>query len=181
MNEHVKQDLRYLFKELLKAYKSQNAIKIKEISNQTNHNSAIYQNEDFIAAAILFYALSKLVQRAIESKRPLSPLMEKALERAKTLLEEDQITKYRQTIKRLFSLIAKSDSKLKIYTEELIKKAQIYRGNKLYAHGISMRRAAKLMGTDIWALANYVGKTEVPESEMILALDRLKFTRGLFK
>jgi len=181
MEDHVKEDLRTLFTKILVTYKARDAIKIKEISDETNQNSAIYQNDDFIRAAILFYALSKLVQRSSETSTELSPLIERNLERAKDHIVKNHISKYKGTMKKLFELISKSDNKLKLYAEELVKKAQINRGNKLYSQGLSLRRAARLIGVDIWALSNYVGKTEIHESETINALDRLKFARGLFK
>ena len=53
----------HTLKEAKRALKIRDAVKIKELSNQTIHSASIYQDPDNIAIAVVLYALSKLVER----------------------------------------------------------------------------------------------------------------------
>ena len=81
-----------------------------------------------------------------------------------------------------FKLINGIDSKLRFYIEEVINQSEIKKAGSIYAHGISIGRAAEILGVSQWDLLRYIGKTTLSEvsGEIISVRDRLKFARGLF-
>jgi len=82
----------------------------------------------------------------------------------------------------MLELISKSDIKLKMYIEEVIRQAEIKKGTKLYDHGISLGQAANVLGISQWELMNYVGKTQISDhGQSTNIVKKIKFTRGLFE
>ena len=55
MFEQVRQDLLNILNESIKAIKENNIIRLRDLSNQTIHNSSIYQDENAITIAVLMY------------------------------------------------------------------------------------------------------------------------------
>ncbi|MGB9749013.1 MAG: hypothetical protein ACP5OZ_02360 [Candidatus Woesearchaeota archaeon] len=177
MNEIIRNDNIRIIEESVNALKQENAIKLKEVSDHTIHNASIFQDEDSITIAVLTYALSKILERGIENRY----WFEKKLEFAKIQLIKQNIEFYRKMIKEIFSQIARIDSKLKIYVQEVIEKAKIKKGAKLYYHGISMARTASVLGITQWELMNYIGKLEEPRTATANIKGRISFARKLFK
>jgi hypothetical protein len=177
MNEIIKNDNIKIIEESISALKQKDVLKLKEISDHTIHNASIFQDEDSITIAVLVYALSKILERGIENHY----WFEKKLEFAKIQLIKENINFYRKAIKDIFSQIAVVDSKLKIYVQEVIEKAKIKKGAKLYYHGISLARTASVLGLTQWELMNYIGKLEEPKTTTANIRERLSFARKLFK
>ncbi|MBW2983858.1 hypothetical protein KY361_01985 [Candidatus Woesearchaeota archaeon] len=181
MNETIKKDVLSTLSEVIDILKSKeeaDILEMRKVSNHTIHNATIFQDEDSISTAILIYALSKVIERnfgEINFTRFLD-----LLSKARDLLERDKIPNYRSAIKSVFESISKLDKKAKLYVEEVINQAQIKKGSKLHEHGVSIGRAAEILGISQWELANYVGKTSLTDIEIIDAVDRVKFVRGLF-
>jgi hypothetical protein len=176
MNEIVRNDNIRIIEESINALKQKDILKLKEISEHTIHNASIFQDKDSITIAVLIYALSKILERGIENHY----WFEKKLEFAKVQLIKQNIDFYRKTIKEIFSQISRIDSKLKIYVQEVIEKAKIKKGAKLYYHGISIARTASVLGITQWELMNYIGKLEEPKAAATNIKDRLSFARKLF-
>ncbi len=185
MNETIKKDILSILSditEILKVKEEKDIAEIKELSNHTTHNASIFQDEDSISIAILIYSLSKIIERKQGELNYNNVLS--LLKGAYDFLNKNNIDGYRKTIKKLFSFISTVDTKLKLYIEEVINQAQIKKGSKLYAHGISLARAAEILGISQWELMFYIGKTKITDVydvEIISLKDRLKYTRSLFK
>ena len=183
MNEIIKKDILTIISktiEILKVKEEKDIVELKELSNHTVHNASIFQDEDSISIAILIYSLSKIIERKF------GELDFKLILNLSTLafdyLKKDDIDEYRKTIKKLFDLISKIDSKLKLYIEEVIRQAQIKKGSQLYKHGISLARAAEILGISQWELMNYIGHTKIMDIEVKVDIkSRLEFARELFK
>lgn len=184
MNEIIKNDIQGIIKEvirILEVKEETDIIELKNLSNKTNHVSSIFQDEDSISIAILIYALSKTIERKFDAVEFNTVCL--ILSSAYDSLKNDDIHKYRKGIKSLFRLIARIDSKLKLYIGEIIKQAQIKRGGQIYKHGISLERTAEILGISQWELMNYIGHTKMSEFplEGVNVRSRLDFTRRLFK
>lgn len=182
MNEIIKKDILSILSEvisILKVKEDKDIIELRELSNKTVHNSSIFQDEDSISIAILVYSLSKVIERKkqIDYKEIIS-----FLNGAKISLLKNDLKEYKNSIKKTFDFIAKIDSRLKLYVEELIEKSRIKKGSRIYEHGISLARVAELLGISEWELMSYVGKTQMidVEKEKFDAKSRLKFTRKMF-
>lgn len=185
MNEIVKKDILLILSDIIKILtvkEEKDITEIKELSNHTIHNASIFQDEDSVSIAILIYSLSKIIERK-QGELNYNNLLN-LLKTASKHLTSDDINNYRKIINKMFKFISSVDSKLKLYIEEVINQAQIKKGSKLYEHGISMARAASILGISQWELMSYIGKTNITEIALEEPIDiktRLKFARGLFE
>ncbi len=165
---------------ILEIEEEKDIVEIRELSNHTIHNASIFQDEDSISIAILIYSLSKVIERR-EGKLNYQNLL-RLIQDAKKNLEYDRIDVYRKTIKKLFNFISTIDTKLKLYIEQVINQAEIKKGSKLYAHGISLGRAAAILGISQWELMFYIGKTKLTDVKGgVDVKTRLNYARSLFK
>ena len=183
MNEVVKKDIIHVLSdsmEILRVAEERDVADLRELSNHTMHNASIFQDEDSISIAILIYSLSKVIERK-EGKLQYSNLV-KLIGAAKVALEGNNIDSYRRNIRKLFDFISSVDSKLKLYVEKVINQAEIKKGGKLYAHGISLARASEILGISQWELMFYIGKTKLTDfTGGVSVKQRLNYARSLFK
>lgn len=183
MDEVVKRDILSVLSGvvgILEVEEEKDVSDLRELSNHTIHNASIFQDEDSVSIAILIYSLSKVIERR-EGKMNYKVLL-KLITDAKKNLEQNKVGEYRKIIRKLFNFISTIDSKLKLYIEEVINQAQIKKGSKLYEHGISMARAASILGISQWELMFYVGKTRMTDIKGgVNVKERLNYARGLFK
>ena len=77
------------------------------------------------------------------------------------VLEKSNEKKYREVVKNIFKRIGEIDDSLKLYIDDVLDKAKIVKGSKLYEQGVSIERAAELLGISQWELMSYVGKTKI--------------------
>ena len=74
---------------------------------------------------------------------------------------------------------------LKFYIQDVFRKAQINKASKIYEHGISMEKTAKLLGITMFELASYAGqKPEIANAPLSQTLDvksRIKLAIEMFK
>ncbi len=180
MEETVRQDILNILKDTLKNLDLEypNAENLKKTSDHIIHNASIFQDEDSISIATLIYSLAKIVERINEKfdYKKIKNLISCAIE----YLEDDNTDTYRDFIKQIFTIIAKTDAKYKQYVQEVIRQASLKKGSRIYEHGISASKAAEIMQLSIWELYSYLGATEVPDSSDLASVrERLKFARGL--
>lgn len=181
MQREVKEDIVNVLEQAARIIKEQKFSDLKELSNHTIHDAAIFQDEDSISVAILVYAMSKTIERCCMQGIPYDKI-EQLVEKAKDFLKADREDDYRKTVKELFEVINKIDDRLKMFIEEVMDKARINKGSKMHEHGLSVSRIADLLGISQWELMNYIGKTQVFEfiPEAIPVKQRLQVARGLF-
>jgi len=185
MEERIKKDILTVLLEtldILKLREESDVLELSKVSDHVIHNASVYQDEDSISVAVLIYSIYKIIERPMYLDEKSYRLIEGLIKEAKTYLEKDNVQNYRKAIIRVFRLIGKLDLKFKMYVEEVVNKARIKKGSKMFEHGISAARAADLMGISQWELLQYIGKTEVFDKEVFVddTIGRLKFTRKLF-
>ncbi|MBW2981067.1 hypothetical protein KY360_06650 [Candidatus Woesearchaeota archaeon] len=181
MNATIKKDILSILSEvigILKSKEEADILEIRKLSNHTIHNATIFQDEDSISIAILVYALSKVMERSFGRINYIGFLS--LLNKAKGFLEKDNEINYRRAVRSIFRDVSKLDKKIELYVEEVINQAQIKKGTKLHEHGVSIGRAAEILGISQWELVDYVGKTSLTDIETINVIDRIKFVRGMF-
>ncbi|MBS1267137.1 MAG: hypothetical protein MAG795_01109 [Candidatus Woesearchaeota archaeon] len=178
MNETVKKDLINAAKNAIKILKRGDYFELKELSNHTIHNASIFQDQYSISNAVIMYSLSKVLERGnLDGKKYI-----KLLENGINFLKRDDVASYKAITKKILQHISKSDLKLKMYIEKVIRQAEIKKGTKLYDHGISIGQAASVLGISQWELMNYVGKTQITDhSKPPDIKEKIQFTRGLFE
>ncbi len=183
MDEVVKKDILEVLTdviEILRIEEEKDVAELRELSNHTIHNASVFQDEDSVSIAILIYSLSKVIERR-EGIVNYSVLM-KMIREAKRNLNNGKNDSYRKSIKGLFRFISSLDTKLKLYIEQVINQAEIKKGSKLYAHGISLGRASEVLGITQWELMFYIGKTKLTDVKGgVNVRERLNYARGLFK
>lgn len=165
---------------------SGNSQSLKNIAKSALDNASVYQNKNSISVAVIAYTIVKLIERKkiIQTEIPISIYRDiiKNLTEASKNLTKDKIPQYEKNLRGLFKLIGKLDDKLPVYIEEVVNKAKIKKGFLLHEKGISLSRAAHMMGISQWELMSYIGKTQISEhiSKKVDIRTRLNFTKGLF-
>jgi len=181
MEETIKKDLIAIIRQTRDAVNKGRFYELRSISDHTIHNASIFQDEDSVSIAVVVYSLFKILHRT-GGTRVLNSRIVKLLDECVDILELDDEIGYRNCMKEIIHQIGKSDDKMKLYIEHVITHAEVRKGSKLYEHGISLARAAEVLGVSQWELMNYVGKKRLPdlESEKSEVFSRLSFTRKLF-
>ena len=179
MSDSVREDILDALDNTILAIKEQNVHMLKELSNRTIHNATLFQDWKSINVAVVIYALSKIIDRQ-KGKLPnlIFPEIKKCVSSVRTGKDE----KLRNSLNSLLKIISGVDHKLKWYIDHVVEQAQVKKGSRIYEHGISLARAAELLGISTWDLMNYTGKTNIADkfSSEIDIKDRMDFTREVF-
>jgi hypothetical protein len=180
MEKTVKKDLITILTQTKSILQKGNYSELKEVSDHTIHDASVFQDEDSVSIAVVVYSLFKIMQRLMD--KGLAADMVHYIDECLELIDLDDMEGYRNCIKNVLHTISKADSRLKVFIEEVINQSEIKKGSKLYEHGISMARAAEILGITQWELMNYIGKTRIPEleAEKFDVENRLNFARKIF-
>ncbi len=180
MEEEIRQDLLAILRETLASLEKEDYASLKEISDHTIHNASIFQDQDSLSIAVLVYALYKIISKVHEKN--ICETVKTSLHQAEENLQNNNIEKYQEIIRTLFKIVAETDDRLHLYIQEVVDGAQIKKGSKLFEHGLSLARAAELLGISRWELMQYVGKTRLAEQIVgkIDVRDRVRFARRIF-
>jgi len=182
MEEAVKKDILSILDSLigiLASEEEKDLLEISDLSDQIIHNASIFQDEDSVSIALLVYSIYKVLSRGSE-KAQVYTKINSMLKQAKAALQNDEMGIFRKKIKNMFDIILGIDKKVSIYFEELLEKAKLKKGSKIYAHGISVARVAEMLGISQWELMGYVGMTELPEYGVKGVAERLELAREIF-
>jgi len=164
-----------VLKSACEALKANDSLRLKELSNQTVHSEASFQDSGSITSAVLIYTLSKIIERRhyLDIKR-WDKFMKKIIssfQLAESALKErnfDIYEKYMEQARKSVTLISVN---LKPYIEEVFRKASINKASKIYEHGVSMGKTAKLLGVTEWELSEYTGQTRIPDMPQNITID----------
>ena len=184
-----KENVIRILQEAKDAIKNNDSFKLKDLSDQTIHTASISQDPDNIAVAVAVYSLSKIVERRKFQEFPGWNNFYKAIISAFDDLLNAIKKKDDKKIKDSLTLIQKINSKLsgalKIYIQDVFRKAQINKASKIYEHGISMEKTAHLLGVSLFELASYAGQKpetyEVPLTQTLDVKSRIKLAEDMFK
>ncbi|MFQ5474426.1 MAG: hypothetical protein ACE5DM_01190 [Candidatus Nanoarchaeia archaeon] len=181
MEERIKKDILAALSEVISSINKRDFQALRPLSDRTIVKASALQDADSVSLAVVIYALSKVVERSREYDflRYVAPQLVKCVH----FLKIDADAGYRNSIKSLFKLISSHDNRFKLYIDEVINKAQIKKGSKLHEHGISMARAAEVLGIGQWELMTYIGKTRIHDEFIgrVEVRKRLVFARSLFR
>jgi hypothetical protein len=176
-----------IFQETKEAVLIEDAAKIRSLSNQTTNTAALTHDPDNIAVAVIIYSLSKIIER--EDYRQL-PGWNKfyntyinSIDRIIKALKRKDDDAFRESIGIIRGAIDKLSGKLKSHIQEVFRKASINKASRIYEHGISMEKTAKLLGVTLFELASYAGEkvaADVPESRTIDVKSRIKLAMEMF-
>ena len=171
-----------------RAIEKKDVIAIKNLSDQTIHSASIHQDPDNISVAVILYSLSKMIERERYQEYPGWQEFERnyidSLDKASIALRRKDLDVYREQIENIRQSIDKLSGKLKFYMGDVFRKAKINKASRLYEHGISLEKTAKILGITIWELNQYVGRTGIADVNLAYTKDlnsRIKLAEGIFK
>lgn len=184
MDEKERKDIIAVLERAIEFLEKEDFAGLKEVSNHTIHNASILQDGYSIQIAVVIYALSKILERAKMHDGKISMDVISTLERAMNDLRQNKVDDYDNEIKKIFKQISEKDEKLFMYIQGVVEQAHIVKGSKLYEHGLSIGRAAEILGVPQWELMSFIGKTRITDEEPLPLTDitaRLNFTKRLFR
>ena len=177
-----------ILKETSVAFKAQDAFRVKQLSNQTINTASRTQDADNISVAVIVYGLGKVLEREDQLKTPeckgFCKIVVVALNHAIKDIEKDNMEDFRKDMELIRKQIGKLSGNFKKYVQHVFRRAQVNKASRIYEHGISMERTAKLLGVTMWELANYAGPSGIPnvkESRTLSAKERIKLVEGIFR
>ena len=186
MKYPIRKDILSTLRQAIALIKRKDVPALDELSNHTIKNASIFQDKGSVSIAVVIYALSKIIKRTVSDPaycKKICNKMGNELAAAKFFLEKEKDLKYKNIIKRILKEIGKLDDKLKLYIEDVLNKAKIVKGSNMYGHGVSIGRAAQLLGISQWELMGYIGKTKIVdqyEEQVISAAARLSYAKKIF-
>jgi len=186
--EDERKNILDILKNSRKALKTDDVVLLKEMSDRTVHSSSISQDPDSIAIAVTIYALSKVIERKRYTQFREWPSFFKRVnddvEKAIIYLEKNDYQKFRDSTLDIRKAVDKISGHLKIYIQDLFRKASISKASRIYEHGISMQETAMLLDITQWELAEYVGTTGIADVDLSLTMpikERLNLAKKLFE
>ncbi|MDP3986671.1 MAG: hypothetical protein Q8P81_00405 [Nanoarchaeota archaeon] len=176
-----------IFKETKEAMARGDTAKIQSLSNQTTNTASLTQDPDNVAVAVIVYSLGKIIERVdykeLSGWNKFYGAYVKSIDGIIDSLEKEDDEAFRENIGVIRSAISKLSGKLRERIQEVFRKASINKASRLYEHGISMEKTAKLLGVNLYDLASYAGEkegSEVPESRTVGVRSRLKLAEDMF-
>ena len=162
--------------------------KIRSLSNQTTNTASLTHDPDNIAVAVIVYSLSKIIER--EDYRRLQgwdnfyKTYIGAIDKIIIALQKNDEKTFRANIELIRRAIDKLSGKLKDYIQDVFRGASINKASRIYKHGISMEKTAKLLGITMFELADYTGQgktADAPESKTMDVNARNKLAMEMFR
>jgi hypothetical protein len=182
-----RENLLRIFRETKEAIASGNAAKIKNLSNQTTNTASLTHDPDNIAVAVVIYSLSKILEREDYRKLPgwngFYKIYTGAIDKIIIALQKNDEKSFRQNTELIRKAIDKLSGKLKDYIQDVFRRASINKASRIYEHGISMEKTAKLLGVTRFELAEYAGQgkaADVPEARTADVRTRIKLAMEMF-
>ena len=186
MDYVIKKDVISILRKALSIIQKEDTSALDELSNHSIKDASVFQDKDSIKIAVIIYALSKIIHRSEGQPDEWDKTKKEILtqlQNARFYLEKSNEKKYRDLIKNIFKRIGEIDDKLKLYIDDVLDKAKIVKGSKLYEQGVSIERASELLGISQWELMSYVGKTQIIDQykeEVIPVSMRLDHAKKIF-
>lgn len=175
-----------LLKRINVLFKEKDIKGLRRLSDILIQDSSVMQDDYMISLAIVIYTLSKILEKEqFESQSSWSSFYKSILKNLNLLsknMEKSEFEKYKQNMNNLILEIKRIDMKASTYIEELMKSSKIKKGSNLYGYGLSLGRAAQLLGISKWELMGYLGNVELKEqkSKSINMTSRYDISKKVF-
>ena len=177
-----------IFQEAKIGFEKGDSTELKSLSNQTNNTAALTQDPDNIAVAVIIYTLSKIIEREDYKQLPgwnkFYKIYIDSINKKIDALKKKDDEAFRRELVRIRRAMDSLSGKLKIYIQDVLRKASINKASKIYEHGISMEKTASLLGITLFELASYAGQKEdinVLQTKTIDVKSRIKLAEDFFR
>lgn len=155
-----------VLEETKNAIEKKDIVWLKNLSNQTIHEASTKQDSISITIAIIVYSLSKILERTEYQKYPdwkkLYQTIIDSIDGSIIAAKAKDENKLKIHLEKIRKSIGKLSGNFKKYIDEVFRKASISKASRIYEHGISMEKTAKLLGVTQYEIADYAGKTGIP-------------------
>ncbi|MEK6899573.1 MAG: hypothetical protein AABX05_00460 [Nanoarchaeota archaeon] len=183
MEETIRKEILYDIGETIRILEMREGKDVEQLRVLSDHgieDVAVHKNLDLISVTVLIYSLYKIIS-SINDKEYQQILGE--LKNAKDYLQRSKLGRYNESIKTLFQLVSKSNTKVKVHLQDVMDAAKIKKSATLFEKGLSIGQAAGLMGLSNWDLQVYAGKTTSLDQhqERIAASKRVASALKIFK
>lgn len=170
------------------AFENGDAISLKNLSNQIIHTASTKQDSVSIILAVIIYSLGKILSRIDYKKYPDWNVLHKAIhssiDNSIVAVKKNDETKLKKSLELIQNSVKKLSGNFKQYIEDVFRMASISKASRIYEHGISMEKTAKLLGITMYELAEYAGKTGIPnmpEGKTIDVKSRINLVKEMFE
>tara|TARA_Y100000310_G_C20467506_1_gene708369 strand:- start:21 stop:581 length:561 start_codon:yes stop_codon:yes gene_type:complete len=177
-----------ILRKVMDALQRKDYIKIKNLSNQFVHHSSVHQDADVISVAVIIYSLSKMIEREdYKKEKNWKQFYNDYLRTIKNMikaLEKNDHKEFHNQVEQNRKLLSKLSGNLKKDMKDVFNRAKINKASKIYEHGISMEKTAKILGITLWELAEYSGRTGVGNVNLGVTMqlkDRIKLAEEIFR
>jgi hypothetical protein len=182
-----KENVLRILVETKKAIQENDSAKLKILSDQTIHTASTTQDPDNIAIAVIVYSLSKIVERPSYQEQKgwekfYASFIANISHSIDALKKGDgkHLGLHLEDIRKRINGLS---GNLKKNIQDVFAKASINKASKIYEHGISMGKTAKLLGISVWELADYSGQSYLSNQEIgktLSAKQRIKLAEEIF-
>lgn len=183
-----KENILRILEETEEAVREENNIKLKELSDHTIHTASTTQDPDNIIIAVIVYSLSKIIERKkyqnYHEWKGFYKILMSLISDLIDSLKNNNEKKIKQNLELIRKSIDKLSGTFKKNIQEVFRKASINKASRIYEHGISMEKTAKLLGITLFELASYSGQTGIADTMESRTMDvksRIKIAMEMFK
>jgi hypothetical protein len=183
-----KENLLEILKQTKTAINQGDTLRLKELSNRTIHSASIHQDTDSITIAVIIYSISKILERPNFREYPgwekFFKALRKSIEKSIKHIKEKRENEFRKEMKKIRRNITKIGGNFKKHIQDVFNKASINKASRIYEHGISMQQTSKLLGINLWELAQYAGQTGISDTNLSITLPvkkRIKTAMEIFE
>lgn len=176
-----------ILEQTLYAVKNDNAAPLKDLSDQTIHTASTTGDPDNIAVAVIVYSIGKILgrpdYRSLKGWESFERVVQSSLKCSINDLKQGNNDKFRKDFAFIRKAINKISGKLRVYIQDVFKKAEINKASRIHEHGISAEKTAKMLGISLFELQEYSGKTGISEvglNQTISPKQRIKMLEELF-
>ena len=177
-----------VLKDVISALNKQDSLKIKNLSNHLVHVSSTGQDPDIISLTVVIYSLSKIIERdeykELKNWTKFYKSYVSSIEKSIKYLKQNDIESFRNEVNLIRENIQELSGNLKGYITDVFRKAEINKASRIYDHGISMEKTAKILGISIWELAEYAGQAKSGDINLAVTMpirQRIKIAEEIFK
>jgi hypothetical protein len=187
MQENIKKDLMQVLKNTMGAIKRNDLAELRAQSNKTIHNSSIYQEKYSISLSVVIFTLFKILEKGNylhnENWPPIRKLILTELNISRNAIRKDKPYILSKSLRKIIQTLKKLDKQVGHFMQEATETSKIKKAYGIYRHGISVGKAADLLGISKWELQPYLGKTresENPYSQSKPVSERIKIAKDIF-
>ena len=164
-------------KSVFEFFENNEALRLRKISDHFLAEGALEENHTLIRLSVVAHALSKILEKSYYKKKKSE--WERFVKKIKTGLSE--LVENKDAINKIEAAIIELDECFGRYSDNILHISKVRKGSNLYAWGITLTYAAKLVGIDESEILSQSGQTRMVDEDGITinAEARLKNLEGM--